>query len=197
MHPTTIVFDFGNVIGFFDHHRSVTNLTPYTTGTSEKILHALYHSPVAHDYECGRLTTSQFQSWLAKEIKLECTEQEFVRHYSNIFTRNEEICDAIPKLAGKYELVLASNTNDAHFQFFASDFADVLQYFQFLGVSHQLGDRKPAEQFFRALEEKSNLKRSTSLFVDDLQANTSVAAKLGYRTVTYEPNGTFMQLIHE
>ncbi len=49
----TIVFDFGNVLGFFDHYRTLNKLTPYTDMAAADMLAAVYGAELEDDFESG------------------------------------------------------------------------------------------------------------------------------------------------
>ena len=56
----TLVFDFGNVIGFFDHRLTTNRLATHTELPAD-ILHAsLFGGALEEDYETGRLSTAEF-----------------------------------------------------------------------------------------------------------------------------------------
>src|SRR5881396_1057953 len=55
-----IVFDFGNVIGFFDHRITTRRLAPYGDLSAEELFARLYGGALEDDYERGRLTTAEF-----------------------------------------------------------------------------------------------------------------------------------------
>ena len=47
----TILFDFGNVLAFFDHQRAVRQLLPYTDRTAEELVKLIYYNNL--EYRCA------------------------------------------------------------------------------------------------------------------------------------------------
>src|SRR6478735_5913012 len=94
----TIFIDFGNVIGFFDHHRATARLAPFTDLPEPDLFRALYGGQLEEDYEHGRITTEEYVAGAIKAGGLTCTPDEFVSAFQAIFTPNPEILDLIPRL---------------------------------------------------------------------------------------------------
>ena len=144
----TIFFDFGNVVGFFDHDRAIRELARFTDMSPTELGLQLYGGPLEDDYECGKLTTEEYVREALLNGRLRCTPERFLSLYDKIFWHNPEVCELIPKLKPRYRLVLASNTNEAHFYRYTQDFAAVLKNFEHLVASYHTGSRKPHVEFF-------------------------------------------------
>jgi putative hydrolase of the HAD superfamily len=185
----TIFFDFGNVLAFFDHRRAVEKLLRHTDLDAEELL-ALYDKPLVHDYETGKLTTDEFVREVLRRARLTCTPDEFLTHFCDIFWRNEEVCDLVPRLKPRYRLVLASNTVDAHFRRYTADYADVFAHFNHIVASHHAGARKPHPAFFEYAAQFALAKPGECLFVDDLPANIETAERFGWKGILYAADGT-------
>src|SRR5262249_112339 len=56
----TIIFDFGNVVGFVDHRRGLEKLRPFTTLTPEAMLASGYDGDLEDRFERGHLTPLAF-----------------------------------------------------------------------------------------------------------------------------------------
>jgi putative hydrolase of the HAD superfamily len=186
----TILFDFGNVVAFFDHRRAVAKLARHTDLDPAELLLVLYGNQLETDYEYGRLSTAEYVRLGMRDGRLTCTEAEFVSAFVDIFTRNDETCDLIPRLKPRYRLVLASNTNDAHYRKYTEQFADVLRHFDALCPSHQAGDRKPHPGYYEYCQRFAQAEPHECLFVDDLPSNVEAATRHGWRGVCYAVRGT-------
>jgi len=188
----TILFDFGNVVAFFDHGRAIERLTQFTDMDGPTLYPTFYASSLEDAYERGQISTSDFVGEAMILGRLHCTDAEFLDAFNDIFTGNPDIIDRIPELASKYRLILASNTNESHFGRFREQFADVLKHFAFLGVSHEAGVRKPSASFFDYCWRHADCEVGECLFVDDLAANVAGAAAFGMRTVLYNAADGFV-----
>ena len=147
----------------------------------------LYGSVIEDQYERGQVSTAEYVRLAKLNGRLACTDAEFLTAFVDIFTRNDGVCDVIPRLRPKYRVLLASNTNDAHFRQFTAQLADVLGHFDHLCTSHHGGCRKPEREYFAYCQSHAKADPSECVFVDDLPANVEAAQSWGWRGVVYRP----------
>jgi putative hydrolase of the HAD superfamily len=183
----TIVFDFGNVIAFFDHQRAVARLARWTDLPPVELTLQLYGSPIEDDYERGLLSTEDYVRAAKLNGRLTCADDVFLAAFADIFWRNDPVCELVPRLAGRYRLVLASNTNDAHYRKFSHQFADVLAHFDHVGTSFAAGARKPHTAFFAHLQAFTAAVPSECVFIDDLPVNVEAGRRHGWAGIVYRP----------
>jgi glucose-1-phosphatase len=193
----TLFFDFGNVLAFFDHQRAVRELVRHTDRTAAELMHLLYDTPLAEDYETGRITTDQYVGEALRAGRLTCSRETFLAHFCDIFWRNPEVCDLIPALLPRYRVVLASNTVDAHYTRYCEDYADVLAGFHHLVASHHAGARKPHPRFFEYAHRYAKAEPEECLFIDDLAANIATAQAFGWRGLVYRADGTLADKLRD
>src|SRR5262245_10894485 len=129
----TVIFDFGNVIAFFDHGRAIARLAEYTDMDPVELALVLYGSAIEDAYERGTIDTAEYIREGKLNGRLTCSDSQFVAAFSDIFWRNDEVCQLIPRLKPKYRIVLASNTTRAHFDAYTKQFADAMKHFDYLG----------------------------------------------------------------
>ena len=183
----TILFDFGNVVAFFDHGITVAKLQAHSELPAAELMTAIYGGTAESEYERGLLTTREFFEAIRSPAKLTCTFAYFESSLADIFTPNAAVCDLIPLLKPRYRLMLASNTNAVHFAHFSVQFADVLRHFDALCPSHIVGHRKPTAEYFAALQPLAEAESAECLFIDDLPENVEAAARHGWRGLVYHP----------
>ncbi len=188
----TIFFDFGNVLGFFDHQRAVEQLVKYTDLNAIELTLRLYGGPILDDYETGKISTPEYVRESKLNGRLNCTQEEFLIHFCNIFWRNDEVCNLIHLLKPRYRVILASNTVDAHFRRYVAEYADVLQHFNHLVASHHAGHRKPHLGFFEYAQQFAIAEPDECLFIDDLPVNIATAERFGWKGIVYAPDGTLV-----
>jgi putative hydrolase of the HAD superfamily len=184
----TIIFDFGNVVGFFDHGRTLRGLEQYTDMTGPEIIAQVYASQLGEDFESGRIDGDAFLGRFLKECRLTCTAEVLTDLCSDIFWPNPEICELIPRLKPRYQILLGSNTNILHARRFRAQFAEVLSHFDHLVLSHEIGQRKPGRAFFEHCQTLARGAPQECIFVDDLTANVESACTLGWKGIVYQPN---------
>jgi putative hydrolase of the HAD superfamily len=180
-----ILFDFGNVLGFFDHRRATRKLVAFTDLTEADLFVRLYDSALEDAFEAGRIEGPGFLREARARTGFRGTDDEFTDAFADIFTPNAEVCDLIPRLAGRYRLVLASNTNVLHAGNFLRSFADTLRHFQGIGLSYEAGARKPHPDFYAHCQRLAGVPKEECLFIDDIRLNVEGAEAFGFRAVQY------------
>jgi glucose-1-phosphatase len=186
-----ILFDFGNVVGYFDHRRATRRLMTFTDLTEAELFNRLYNSEVEDAFEAGRLDAVGFLREARLRTGFRGSDDDFTRAFVDIFTPNEDVCALVPRLRPRYRLVLASNTNVLHADHFKRQFADVLRHFDALGTSYEAGARKPHAAFYAHCVRLADLPKNQCLFVDDVRLNVEGAEAFGLPAVQYTEFGDF------
>ncbi len=180
-----LVFDFGKVIGFFDHRLTSERLAVHAELSVEAIHGHLFGGPLETDYEAGRLSTADFLRQARETCQLRCSEEILATAWADIFWPNNEVIALLPRLRPHYRLLLGSNTNELHSRQFCRQFADVLRYFDALVLSHEVGARKPSAAFFEHCQRLAGCAAEECLFIDDLPANVAGAQACGWHGIVY------------
>ncbi len=186
----TVIFDFGNVVAFFDHSRAVARFAQYTTMPPVELALVLYGSQIEDAYERGAIDTAEYVREARLNARLSCTEEQFLSAFGAIFWRNFEVADLVPLLKPNYRILLASNTTRAHFDAYTKQFADVLAAFDHLGTSFDAGARKPEAAFFAHIQRHAAADPAECVFIDDLPTNVEAAERFGWKGIVYRPDGT-------
>jgi glucose-1-phosphatase len=179
----TILFDFGNVLAFFDHGRALEKLKNHTTIRPAELELILYGGELEVAFECGQISTQRYFEIAKEDGRLKCSLEQFVAAFVDIFTENTGVAGLIPALKKSYRLVLASNTNEAHFTHYRRQFAHFLDHFDHLVVSHQVGARKPHRAFYEQCQKHAQCELGECLFIDDLPSNIHAAEAFGWKGV--------------
>jgi glucose-1-phosphatase len=182
-----ILFDFGNVLAFFDHRQAVRHFATQCDMAEVEMLQAIYDGPLEHEFESGRLTGDEFISRVIDRIGYRGTADEFRGEFVDIFTPNPPILELLPRLARSFRLVLASNTNELHSAHFRREYADSLRHFHALGMSWRFGVRKPTPEFFGHCLRLAECDPAEAFFVDDMPANVAGAESVGIPGICYHP----------
>jgi HAD superfamily hydrolase (TIGR01509 family) len=179
----TILFDFGNVIAFFDHRRAIEKLRGYTRLEPTELALVLYGGELEIAYENGQISTNRYFEIAKEDGRLNCSLDQFVAAFVDIFTENTGVTALVPRLKKHYRTLLASNTNDAHFTHYRKQFDHVLGHFDGLVVSHEIGARKPHRPFYEHCQKHANCEPGECLFIDDLPGNIHAAEAFGWQGV--------------
>lgn len=186
-----IVFDFGNVVGFFDHAKTLRRLEPYTDMSAREMFEAVYQGHLEDDFESGRLGEDEFLGAFRRLCRLRCDNSVLAASVGDIFTPNPEVCDLIPALKGRYRILLGSNTNILHARQFLKQFEEVLGHFDAVVLSYVVGVRKPRAEFFHHCQQLAGCPAGACLFIDDLAANIEGARAAGLQGAVYAPGADF------
>jgi putative hydrolase of the HAD superfamily len=181
----TIIFDFGNVIGFFDHRRATRRLAQQTGLPEEMLFDTLLDFDLEDPFEAGLLTSAEVFTRLRTAWGITIPDALLDQTLADIFWPNPEICDLVPRLRGRYRLLLGSNTNEIHARQFRRQFADVLRHLDHLVLSFEIGTRKPKAAFFEHCQQRAGCAPEECLFIDDLEANIVGARAVGLQGLVY------------
>jgi putative hydrolase of the HAD superfamily len=186
-----IVFDFGNVIGFFSHRRAAEQLAAYATGgCADAIQSFLFNGRLEDDYERGAIDSATFRALVRERYRLVCDDAQFDAAYADMFWPNPETCELLPRLRKDYRLLLLSNTTELHSRCFRRQFEEFLAHFHGHVLSHEIGARKPERRVYEHCVALAKCAPSECLFVDDIAANVEGARTCGLQGLVYRP-GTF------
>jgi HAD superfamily hydrolase (TIGR01509 family) len=181
----TLVFDFGNVLGFFSHRKAAEQLAVYSPLSAADILRRYLDPRLEDDFESGRMSLADFRALVRERCRVTCDDAQLDLAIADMFTPNEDICRLIPELKRRHRLVLLSNTNELHALHFRRQFADTLAHFDALVLSHEVGLRKPCPEIYRRCQTLANVEPRQCVFIDDLPANIEAARACGWRGIVY------------
>jgi glucose-1-phosphatase len=181
-----LVFDFGNVVGYFDHYQALNKLAAHTDMTPRAMYAAIYDTDLEDAFESGRITAAEFLRQFRSLCGLRCDDEFLSAACADIFRPNPDVCALLPKLKPGYRLLLGSNTNELHAVQFRRQFADVLRHFDHLVLSYEVGVRKPRAGFFEHCQLLAGCPAHECLFIDDLPANVEGARACGWHGIVYK-----------
>ena len=93
----TLIFDFGNVVGFFDHWQVTRRLAAHGEVAAEELHAFLFGGPLEDDYEAGRISSAEFLRHVREKARLRCSEEVLVTSYTDIFWPNPDVCGLLPR----------------------------------------------------------------------------------------------------
>jgi putative hydrolase of the HAD superfamily len=196
MDRPALIFDFGNVVAYFDYRRACEHFGRSLGMSGEMFLErvrALGFSDLIQRYERGTLSAQEFSRAVCAPVGLDVPHEEFAAHWSDIFWLNEPVAQLVTFLKGRgYTLVLGSNTNDLHAAQFRRQFADVLANFDRLVLSYEVGHIKPSADFYHACAAAAGRPPSDCIFIDDLPENVAGARAAGLRSVLFRDVPTLL-----
>jgi putative hydrolase of the HAD superfamily len=185
-----IIFDYGRVVGHFDHQRTAEKLAPHSPLSVAEIREYLYPDELEDRFEKGAVTPDAFIKELREQLRLNCSDESIRAAIADIFWHNDDVCALIPRLVPRYRLILGSNTNAIHAEHFRKLSRDVLQHFHGLILSHEVEVRKPDREFFAYCVRLAEQPAAACLFIDDLPPNIAGASAAGLQALLYRGQPT-------
>jgi putative hydrolase of the HAD superfamily len=189
MHDVALVFDFGNVVAFFDYTRIYERIAPLLGLTVDEFrarLHEEGFDDLLIEFESGRIAPEAFAEAVMTCLAFSMPYEQFVAAWEDIFTLNEPVAKLIEALGSSgYRLLLGSNTNALHFAHYRRQFADTMRHFDRLVASHEVGHMKPAREFYEACAQAAGLAPERCVFIDDIEVNVIGARDAGLKAIQY------------
>jgi FMN phosphatase YigB (HAD superfamily) len=189
MREPALIFDFGNVVGFFDYLRACERFAVHRgmTGTAFRdMLIERGFAGLLVEFESGRIGPDEFADRLMELAGVRLPYGDFVRAWEDIFWPNEPLAGLIRSLKEKgHPLFLGSNTNVLHATHYRRQFAGTLDLFDGIILSYEVGQMKPAREFFDACVRAAGRPASSCVFVDDIAENVEGARDAGLAAIHY------------
>jgi putative hydrolase of the HAD superfamily len=189
MREPALIFDFGNIVGFFDYLRACERFAVPLgmTGTDFRdMLVERGFSRWSSEFESGRIGPEEFADRMMAMSGVRLPYDGFVRAWEDIFWPNESVARLIRLLKAQgYPLYLGSNTNVLHATHYRRQFAETLDLFDGLVLSYEIGYMKPAREFFEACVRAAGVPGSSCIFIDDIAEYVEGARGAGLRAIQY------------
>ena len=185
-----IVFDFGNVIALFDHMIACRRLASLSRQAldPQDVYERIFNTTLEEDYDCGRLSTATFIERLRRDLQLEASDEAIAHAWCDIFIPNPAIEEVIVREKRRgTRLVLASNTNELHHQWFSRMFDRVLGLVDEQVLSFRVGARKPDVRFFEACIRAAGRAPEEIIYIDDRPDYVAAGRALGMQAFVYDP----------
>jgi FMN phosphatase YigB (HAD superfamily) len=189
----SLILDLGNVLAFFDHRRACRQIAalgrPGTT--ADAVFDLLFHNPLERQYDTGEITTTEFISGLRSAFGITAKDDPIAEAWADIFEPNTDLTAQLPALKAVVKtLVLASNTNELHFDRVTRMMPGVMSLFDATVLSFEVGVRKPAARFFELAIAATGGPGADCVYVDDRPDFVAAAEALGMRGWVYERGRT-------
>lgn len=185
-----VIFDFGNVIGFFDYRIAFERIAQMASpnvspDTVEKVF---VGSGRVRKLESGAISPRQFLQEVKQDLNLQSVDdKKLAWAWADIFTRNKSVTDVIRHLPASLRLILGSNTNDLHYQHFHHQFEDEFARFASFVLSYEIKHMKPDREFFEACVTQAQCDPSDCFYIDDIPEYIEFAQALGIDGLVYCP----------
>lgn len=184
-----MIFDFGRVIGNFDHDEACNKLRSFCFLSTMQIHSLIFRTGLEKKYDKGEISSEEFYLKVKKAIKADesLTYEKFRGIWGNIFSKNQGMEEFLEKISEGRRLMLLSNTNYLHWRFI-SRMQIIKRFFPTsdnLILSFREHSRKPETKIFLKAIRKSGYKPHEIVYIDDIEENVNVFRSLGGNGIVY------------
>jgi putative hydrolase of the HAD superfamily len=180
-----IVFDLGKVLVPFDFkigYRALEGACPYC---ADEIRLRIAQSGLVRPFETGLIEPPDFFARLSATLDLSLSYEGFCQAWNSIFFGQLIADTVLQSLAGRYRLLVLSNTNAIHWQMIRANYP-MLQYFHDCVLSFEERAMKPDPAIYRALLARAGCRPEACFFTDDIALNVEGARLMGIDAVQFE-----------
>jgi putative hydrolase of the HAD superfamily len=176
-----LIFDLGNVIIRHDDDLLFKGLSGACANpsTALRLLRDIFRKGGA-----DLMSTNLFFESIRHKIGYTGDYDHFQSIWCSHFSRDPAMEELVAALAAKYQLVILSNTNDAHWKFLTGSY-DVLKVPRALYTSFELGMEKPSLEIYEYVLKAEHRTAEETIFVDDRQQNVDGARAAGIHGILF------------
>lgn len=196
----TIIFDFGGVILDIDPDLSRRRFAEMLGIENARKLEA---EQLPQLYEKGLISRAEFVSRINQIAGTQLSADEILAAWNAMLLNYKPArIEWIKRLRTTHRLLLLSNTNDSHFEFFHNKLiaeygVTFYQLFDHVYLSHEMGMLKPSHEIYETVIAQQQLNLQRTLFIEDTVRNVAGAQEVGLQTLLIPRNGEFYEFFGE
>lgn len=182
--PQALLFDLGGVLIDIDFERVFKVWEPISKLSLEEIRTRFGFDQTYQQHERGEIGASEFYGHLSAVLQLEKDHPDIARGWDAIFVGEiAETTAMVRAIRGSLPCYGFTNTNAAHMAVWSRLFPDVVNAFDKVFASHDIGLRKPEKAAFDHIANSISVPVKSILFFDDSLENINGANVAGLQTV--------------
>lgn len=185
-----VLFDYGNVLEFFDHRRAIARFCEGTDLDVDELLRRLLvpGSPLLL-LETGQIDAVEYRRFVETIVGRTFDDADFNARHNDMFEMRTDTIDLMKALRGRFRMGLLSNTNEIHFRGTISKHP-CFSFFDQVTLSFEVNAVKPDPAIYRdALAKAAGIRAGEILFLDDVPAYAAAARAQGMQALVYDRAG--------
>ena len=185
--PKVILFDLGNVVVKLRTPQFLARMKMACDArwTEDAILEAIREPVGPHiDYEKGLIRGEEFHRHLQSRFGLRLDYAGWLHVWNDYFEPNRPMEALITRLRGQARFIGLSNTNAEHLGHAKRNYR-VLDHFEQIVASNEVGLRKPDPAIFQEALQRAGVAPQEALYIDDIERFMVPAQALGLQTFNY------------
>ncbi|MDA5472099.1 glucose-1-phosphatase [Yersinia kristensenii] len=173
------IFDLGNVIVDIDFKRVLGVWSKLSSVPLATLSERFTMGDVFQQHERGEINDEDFARQLSDEMGLSLSFEQFAEGWQAVFVAlRPEVIAIMQKLRAEgHRVVVLSNTNRLHCNYWPQHYPEVAAAADHLYLSQDLGMRKPEARIYQHVLSAENIPAEQAVFFDDVEANI-VAARI-------------------
>ncbi|MGV3346684.1 glucose-1-phosphatase [Enterobacteriaceae bacterium LUAb1] len=193
------IFDLGNVIIDIDFNRALgvwSDLGRVPLAALQKNFHP---GEAFEQHERGEISDEIFAGKIGDQLGLALSFEQFKQGWLAIFIRvHPEIIALMQQLRTQgHRVVVLSNTNMLHTDFWQAQHPEVRQAADHLYLSQEMRLRKPEPAIYQQVLASENMTAKQAVFFDDNEQNILAARALGIESVQVTSTETVLNWFAE
>jgi glucose-1-phosphatase len=189
----TFLFDLGNVLLRFSHDRMVSQVAAACDQSPEWVRAWLMESGRQWRFERGEVSEPEFAAELSRDAGKAVDVGRFRRALADIFVPNDPMDEYVRSLKRQgFRLVLLSNTCASHVAWIREQYR-VLESFDRLILSHEVGAMKPDGAIFEAALKVIDCPPNECFYTDDIPAYVEAGRKHGLDGEVFTTPASFVE----
>ncbi|MGD8206027.1 glucose-1-phosphatase [Pantoea sp. FN0305] len=179
------IFDLGNVIVDIDFSRVLGVWSDLGRVPLALLKSRFQMGENFEQHERGEISDEQFAANLCAELDIALSYEQFTAGWQAVFVGlRPEVITLMQQLRSRGErVVILSNTNRLHCDYWPSQYPKVQQAADKLYLSQDLGMRKPEARIFQRVLQEEGFKPDEAVFFDDNLENIEAARQVGITAV--------------
>ena len=179
-----VLFDLGGVVVDIDLDRSLAAWAAHSRLPPEQVRERFSFDEPFRRHETGRLDDGGYFAHLRQMLELDCDLADVEAGFNALLVGEiAETVALLEPLRQRVPCYAISNTNPAHVLHMRRAFPGLLDRFDHVFTSHEIGHRKPQPETFTHVLRAIGLPAREVLLFDDLEANIEAARALGLQAV--------------
>lgn len=196
--PKVLLFDLGGVVIEVDFRRAFDHWGHAAGVDPDRIAERYLPDEAYERHERGELSSQDYFAHLRDRLGLDLPDADMAEGWNRILPGEIPGMAAVLRgLEGRIPLYLFSNTNPAHAEFFTQRFGRLLNHFDGIFLSSDLGHRKPEKHAFEAVCSRIGVHPRDVLFFDDSDVNVVGARKAGLHAAHVPRHADLLRVLAE
>ncbi|WGL98270.1 glucose-1-phosphatase [Arsenophonus sp. aPb] len=178
------IFDMGNVIINIDFNRALQVWSELSKIPINSLAQKFELDETVKLHECDKISDFEFAEFTSEKLGLSLSFEEFALGWNAIFVSlRYDVIEIMTRLREQgHRVVILSNTNRLHQNYWPSHYPEIAASSDFLYLSQDLGMRKPDLEIYKYVLQSEGFAAEKAIFFDDSEENVTAAAQLGIKS---------------